>query len=63
MSHGAEVELHGQMSTHFSFTGAYTYTSTRIEDAPPCGPPFCDPLIYGIGAPLLRRPKQAGSLL
>lgn len=63
MAHGAEVELHGQISTHFSFTGAYTYTSTRIEDAPPCNPPFCDPLIFGVGAPLLRRPKQAGSVL
>ena len=63
MAHGAEVELHGQFGTHFSFTGAYTYTSTRIEDAPPCSPPFCDPLIYGVGAPLLRRPKQAGTLL
>jgi vitamin B12 transporter len=63
MSHGAEVELRGQISTHFSFTGGYTYTSTRIQQAPPCNPPFCDPLIYGVGAPLLRRPKQAGTLL
>ncbi len=63
MSHGAEVELRGQFGTHFSFTGAYTYTSTRIIDAPPCDPPFCDPLINGIGAPLLRRPKHAGTVL
>ncbi len=63
MSHGAEVELHGQFGAHFSFTGAYTYTSTQIIEAPPCGPPFCDPLIYGVGAPLLRRPKQAGTVL
>ena len=63
MAHGAEIELHGQFGTHFSFTGAYTYTSTRIEDAPPCNPPYCDPLIYGVGAPLLRRPRQAGSAL
>jgi len=63
MSHGAEVELQGQIGTHLSFTGAYTYTSTRIDDAPPCNPPFCDPLIYGVGAPLLRRPKQAGTAL
>ena len=63
MAHGAEVELHGQVGAHFSFTAAYTYTSTRIENAPPCDPPYCDPLIYGIGAPLLRRPKQAGSAL
>ncbi len=63
MSHGAEVELRGQIGGHFSFTGAYTYTSTRILEAPPCDPPFCDPLIYGVGAPLLRRPKHAGTLL
>ena len=35
MAHGAEVELRGQISNHFSFTGAYTYTSTRIQEAPP----------------------------
>ena len=63
MSHGAEVEVRGQISTRLSFTGGYTYTSTQIQEAPPCGPPFCDPLIYGVGAPLLRRPKQAGTLL
>jgi outer membrane cobalamin receptor len=63
MSHGAEVELRGQIGAHFSFTGAYTYTSTQIQDAPPCSPPFCDPLIFGVGAPLLRRPKHAGTLL
>jgi outer membrane cobalamin receptor len=63
MSHGAEVELHGQFGAHFAFTGSYTYTSTRIENAPPCDPPFCDPLIFGVGAPLLRRPKHAGTVL
>jgi len=63
MSHGAEVELRGQIGTHFSFVGGYTYTSTEIQQAPPCDPPFCDPRIYGVGAPLLRRPKQAGTLL
>ena len=63
MSHGAEVELRGQITNHFSFTGGYTYTSTQILEAPACGPPFCDPLIYGVGAPLLRRPKHAGTVL
>jgi vitamin B12 transporter len=63
MSHGAEVELRGQIASHLSFTGAYTYTSTQILEAPPCDPPFCDPLIYGVGAPLLRRPKHAGTVL
>ena len=38
MAHGAEVELRGQIGNHFSFTGAYTYTSTRIQEAPPCDP-------------------------
>ena len=63
MSHGAEVEVRGQINTHFSFTGGYTYTSTQIQQAPPCDPPFCDPRINGVGAPLLRRPRQAGTLL
>jgi outer membrane cobalamin receptor len=63
MSHGAEVELRGQLGSHFSFTGAYTYTSTRIVEAPPCSLPTCDPRIYGVGAPLLRRPKHAGTVL
>jgi len=63
MSHGAEVELRGQIASRFSFTGAYTYTSTQILEAPLCDPPFCDPLIYGVGAPLLRRPKHAGTAL
>ena len=63
MAHGAEVELRGQIGNHFSFIGAYTYTSTRIQEAPPCDPPFCDPLINGVGAPLLRRPKQAGTAM
>lgn len=63
MAHGAEIELRGQIGTHFSFTGAYTYTSTQIQEAPPCNPPFCDPLINGVGAPLLRRPKQAGTAM
>jgi len=63
MSHGAELELRGQIASHFSFTGAYTYTSTRILEAPPCSQPTCDPLIYGVGAPLLRRPRHAGTVL
>ena len=63
MAHGAEVELHGQFGSHLSFTGAYTYTSTQIQEAPPCDPPFCDPRISGVGAPLLRRPKQAGTAM
>ncbi len=61
---GAEVELRGQIINHLLMTAAYTYTSTQITKALPCDPlNGCDPLIYGEGAPLLRRPKQAGTVL
>jgi len=61
---GAEVELRGQIINRLLLTAAYTYTSTQITQAPPCDPlSGCDPLIYGVGAPLLRRPKQAGTVL
>ncbi len=61
---GAEVELRGQIINRLLLTAAYTYTSTQITQAPPCDPlNGCDPLIYSVGAPLLRRPKQAGTLL
>jgi vitamin B12 transporter len=64
MAQGAEVVLSGRLVEHLSLTGAYTYTSTQIQQAPPCDPDAgCDPQIYGVGAPLLRRPKQAGMLL
>ncbi len=62
MAQGAEVVVSGRINNHLSINAAYTYTSTQIQDAPPCDPAAgCDPLIYGIGAPLLRRPKQAGT--
>lgn len=61
---GAEVELRGQVINHLLMTAAYTYTSTQITEAAPCDPASgCDPRIYGVGAPLLRRPKQAGTVL
>ena len=61
---GAEVELRGQIINRLLLTAAYTYTSTQITQAPPCDPSNgCDPRIYGVGAPLLRRPKQAGTVL
>lgn len=64
MAQGAEVVLSGQVANHLSATAAYTYTSTQIQQAPPCDPNAgCDPRIYGTGAPLLRRPKQAGMVL
>jgi outer membrane cobalamin receptor len=64
MAQGAEVILSGRIASHLSATAAYTYTSTQIQQAPLCDPNAgCDPRIYGAGAPLLRRPKQAGMLL
>jgi len=64
MAQGAEVVLSGRVISHLSLSAAYTYTSTQIQQAPPCDPDAgCDPRIYGAGAPLLRRPKQAGMLL
>ena len=61
---GAELVLSARARNHLSFTGSYTYTSTQIQQALPCDPlAGCDPRIYGVGAPLLRRPKQAGTLL
>jgi outer membrane receptor protein involved in Fe transport len=64
MAQGAEIELRGQITPRLSLLSAYTYTSTQIQKAPPCDlADGCDPLIYGEGAPLLRRPKQAGVML
>jgi outer membrane cobalamin receptor len=64
MAQGAEVVLSGRVANHLSATAAYTYTSTQIQQAPPCDPNAgCDPRIYGTGAPLLRRPNQAGMML
>lgn len=61
---GAEVELRGQIINRLLLTAAYTYTSTQITQAPPCDPlNGCDPLLNGEGAPLLRRPKHAGTVL
>jgi len=64
LAQGAEVVLSGRIANNLSLTGAYTYASTQIQQAPPCDPDAgCDPRIYGTGAPLLRRPKQAGMML
>ncbi len=64
MAQGAEVVLSGRIRNNLSITGSYTYTSTQIQQAPPCDPAAgCDPLIFGVGAPLLRRPKHAGMML
>jgi vitamin B12 transporter len=64
MAQGAELVLSGRIRNNLSLVGSYTYTSTQIQEAPPCDlADGCDPRIYGVGAPLLRRPKQAGNLL
>ena len=58
LAHGAEVELRAQVRRNISFSASYTYTSTQILKAPLAS----DPLLSE-GAPLLRRPKHAGTLL
>ncbi len=64
MAQGAEIVLSSRLRSNLSINASYTYTSTQIQEAPPCDPAAgCDPLIYGVGAPLLRRPKQAGNML
>ncbi len=64
LAQGAEFVLSGRIRNHLSLNASYTYTSTEIQKAPPCDPNAgCDPRIFGVGAPLLRRPKHAGSVL
>jgi vitamin B12 transporter len=58
LAHGAEVELRARPSTRLSVTASYTYTSTQVLSAPLAFDPLLQP-----GAPLLRRPRHAGSLL
>jgi outer membrane cobalamin receptor len=58
LAHGAEVELRAQLRRNVSLSASYTYTSTQILKAPLAS----DPLLSE-GAPLLRRPKHAGTLL
>ncbi len=56
-AHGAEVEFHGRLRSNLSLEAAYLYTSTQILEAPLA----FDPL-FSAGAPLLRRPRHAGSV-
>jgi vitamin B12 transporter len=58
LAHGAEVEFRARPRSRVSLDASYTYTSTQILSAPLA----FDPLLAA-GAPLLRRPKHAGSLL
>jgi outer membrane receptor protein involved in Fe transport len=61
-SHGAEIDLSGRITPHLSLNTSYTYTSTKILEAPFCIPEnFCDPALAA-GQPLLRRPKHLGTV-
>ncbi len=55
---GAELEAHARINARASLESSYLYTSTQILSTPQ----VFDPL-QAAGAPLLRRPKHAGSLL
>ena len=62
IAHGAEVELRGRVWKRLEMDSSYDYTSTQILEAPLCTPAnYCDPILAA-GAPLLRRPKQAGTV-
>ncbi len=58
LAHGAEFEFRARPGRRLSFDASYTYTSTQILKAPLAFDHLLSP-----GAPLLRRPKHAGSLL
>lgn len=55
-AHGAELEFHGRLRANLTLDATYLYTSTQILEAPLA----FDPL-FAAGAPLLRRPRHAGS--
>jgi len=57
LAHGAEFEFHGHPAARVSIDAAYVYTSSQILVSPVA----FDPLLAA-GAPLLRRPKHAGSV-
>jgi len=58
MAHGAEVGVHARWRNSIRLDVSYTYDSTQILDAPLAFDPTAQ-----AGRPLLRRPKQAASLL
>ncbi len=61
---GVEIEFQGQILPKLSLNAAYTYTSTEILQAPVCTPAnFCDLTVFGVGQPLLRRPKNSATAL
>ena len=58
LAHGSEVEFRVRPWARLNVDASYTYTSTQVLNAPLA----FDPLLSA-GAPLLRRPKHAASLL
>ncbi|MGI9101227.1 MAG: TonB-dependent receptor [Terriglobales bacterium] len=58
LAHGAEAEFRARPTTRLNLDASYTYTSTQILSAPLAFFPE-----LSAGAPLIRRPKYAGSLL
>ena len=58
LAHGAELETHARLTSRTSLDASYFYTSTQILSAPQSADP-----LQSAGAPLLRRPKHAGTLL
>ena len=58
MAHGAEVEFHAALRSSVSLDTSYVYTSSQVLAAPTAFDPM-----FAAGAPLLRRPKHAGSVL
>jgi vitamin B12 transporter len=60
---GAEIEIQGKIRSRLLLNTAYTYTSTKILEAPLCTPAnFCDS-VFAPGNPFLRRPKHSGTFL
>jgi outer membrane cobalamin receptor len=58
MAHGAELDVSGRISQGLQLQGSYFYTSTQILYAPLSTNPITE-----AGAPLLLRPRHAGTLL
>jgi outer membrane cobalamin receptor len=63
LAHGFEINLEGRPTHHVELKTSYTYTSSRVEEAPLCtAETFCDSIFFA-GRPLLRRPKHSGNVL
>ncbi|MFZ3342632.1 MAG: TonB-dependent receptor [Terriglobales bacterium] len=63
LAHGAELQLQGKVGRRILLNASYTSLSTQYLEAPLCTPAnFCDP-VFDTGNPLLRRPKQSGTML